>query len=95
VQHDFGETAELTTTLAHALADVTGVDVTETGFVLADYVDPDALDDLFRPVVDGTIRPSGHLCFDIWGYRVAVYSDGRIVISGSQQRPRPRTGPYR
>lgn len=77
--HDPAGDARLSTTLVHALADVMGVDVTETGFVLAEQIDPEALDTLFSPPAgEGT---TGHVAFSIDGYRVTVYSDGTIVIT--------------
>lgn len=79
--HDPAGDARLSTTLVHALADVMGVDVTDTGFVLADQIDPDALDALFTQTVDGGGNPAGHLAFSVDGYRVTVYSDGTIVIT--------------
>jgi len=87
VQHDFDGPAKLTTTLAHAISDVSGIDVTDTGFSLADHVDPDALDRLFRPKDDGTPRMDGHLTFTVWGYQVTVYSDGQIAIVPPQGAP--------
>lgn len=87
VQHEFGGSAELTTTLAHAISDVTGIDVTDTGFTLAEYVDPDALDRLFQPKSDGTVRTNGYLCFDVWGCQVTVYSTGQIVITPPRNQP--------
>jgi len=90
VKHDFGGSAELTTTLAHAISDVTGVDVTDAGFTLNDYVDPDALDSLFKPRDDGTARIDGHLSFAVWGYQVTVYSDGQIAIVPPNQPPGTR-----
>ena len=87
VHHDFDGPAELTTTLAHAIADVTGFEVTETGFTLSEYVDPDALDRLFAPKSDGTPRTNGHLRFTIWNCQVTVYSTGRIVITQTQPQP--------
>lgn len=87
VTHDFDGPAKLTTTLAHALSDVSGIDVTDTGFTLTDHVDPDALDRLFTPKDDGTPRMSGHLTFTVWGYQVTVYSDGQIAIVPPQQAP--------
>jgi len=80
VQHDFDGPAELTTTLAHALSDVSGVDVTDTGFTLYDYIDPDALDQLFTPTDDSGQRINGALTFTVWRHQVTVHSDGRIVI---------------
>ncbi|WP_424020018.1 HalOD1 output domain-containing protein (plasmid) [Halorientalis pallida] len=87
VHHDFDGPAELTTTLAHAIADVTGFEVTETGFTLSDYVDPDALDRLFAPKSDGTPRTNGHLAFTIWNCQVTVYSTGQIVVTRTQPQP--------
>lgn len=42
-------------------------------------VDPDALDDLFRPTAGGAHREAS-VTFTYQGYRVAVRSYGRIVI---------------
>jgi len=89
VKHDFDGTAELTTTLAHALSDVSGVDVTDTGFTLYDYIDPDALDQLFKPRDDSAQRINGMLTFTVWGHQVTVYSDGQIAIVPPQQPPQP------
>jgi hypothetical protein len=90
VEHDFDGPAELTTTLVHALSNVSGVDVTDTEFTLNDYVDPEALDALFKPKGDGEFRMSGRLSFTAWGYRVTVYSDGRIAIVPPEPSPAPR-----
>lgn len=89
VQHDFDGPAELTTTLVHALSTVTGADVTDAGFTLNDFVDPDALDRLFGPKADGTPRGDGHVGFQVWGHEVTVYSSGTIRIS-----PPPYQGPH-
>lgn len=85
--HDFGGSAELTSTLAHALSDLTGADVTEAEFQLNEYVDPQALDRLFRPS-GGASRPSGHVGFTVWNYEVTVYNDGQIVIAPPRE-PQP------
>lgn len=90
VKHDFDGSAALTTTLAHALSDVTGLDVTDTAFTLADFVDPEALDRLFKPKDDGTQRIDGQLSFDVWGNEVTVHSDGQIEIVPPRQ---PVQGP--
>ena len=89
VHHDFDGPAKLTTTLAHAISDVSGIDVTDTGFHLTDHVDPDALDQLFRPKDDGTPRMNGHLTFTVWGYEVTIYSDGQIAIVPPQGTGQP------
>lgn len=87
VEHDFDGTADLTTTLIHAIADVTGVDVTDTGFTLNDHVDPDALNHLFAPKEDGSPRANGNVSFAIWGHQVTVYSHGLIVIVPPSNAP--------
>jgi len=85
VHHEFGGSAELSTTLAHAISDVTGFDVTDTGFTLNDYVDPSALDRLFTPKEDGAGRLKGSLNLSILGCQVTVHSTGQIVITPPQQ----------
>lgn len=90
VKHDFEGSAKLTTTLAHALSDVSGIDVTDTGFTLYDHVEPDALDQLFKPTKDGHPRMNGMLTFTVWGYQATVYSDGQIAIRPPQQPPQGR-----
>lgn len=81
VQHDAEGPAKLSTTLAHALADVMGADVTEAGDVLREVVDFDALDRLFALTDDDATDPAGHVAFVVEDYRVTVYTTGRIVIT--------------
>lgn len=57
-----------------------GVDVHQCESSLYKAVDPDALDRLFQPVGDGTLRDSGHISFLVAGYRVTVYPTGHFVI---------------
>lgn len=85
--HEFGGSADLTTTIVHAISNVTGADVTEAEFSLADHVDPTALDRLFRDRPDGTPRSSGQVSFDVFGHRVTVFGDGRITIVPIQREP--------
>lgn len=84
-EHDPDSAANLSTTIAHAIADCMGVDVSDGSFTLYDAVDPDALDAIFRPRHDGTPRTGGHLTFFVNDYRVTVYADGEILI----EPPRP------
>ncbi len=78
--HDPDDSATLSTTVIHALADCMGLDVTDCRFSLYDSIDPDALDSLFRPRHDGTPRTGGTLSFPIDGYLVTVESTGEILI---------------
>lgn len=86
-QHDFDGSATLTTTLCHAIANVTGADVTEAERTLSDHADPQALDLLFRPQPDGSFRLPGQVSFTMWGHRVTVASDGQISIVPPQRQP--------
>lgn len=89
VYHEPDSVAKLSTTVAHALADVMGEDVTQTEFTLFECIEPDALDALFSPLEDGSERCSGHVAFNVRGYQVTVYSSGHIVITP----PDPPGGP--
>lgn len=80
VYHDFGGAATVTETVVHALADATGMDVTDADFTLYDYVDPDSLDRIFAPKHDGTPRSTGYVSFTAVGYQVTVYATGQVSI---------------
>ncbi|MXV61694.1 hypothetical protein GS429_06370 [Natronorubrum sp. JWXQ-INN-674] len=86
VTHDPDGPATLSTTVAHALADCLGTDVTDSRISLYDAVDPDALDQLFRPRHDGRPRSGGSLSFAIHEHYVTVKSDGEILIEPPVQR---------
>lgn len=78
--HDFDGVADLTTTVVHAISDVTGVDPTDAGFRLYDHVDPDALNNLFRPGSGDSGRNQATLSFNVWEYQVSIEGDGRITV---------------
>ena len=79
-RHQPDGTAALSTTVAHAIADCLGIDVTESFAYLHDSIDPDALDTLFQPRYNGGPRTGGTLSFFVHDYRVRVSSDGEILI---------------
>lgn len=79
--HDSESTAKLSTTVIHALADVMGTDVTDTGFQLHDSIDPNALDRIFSDRTGGSSSTPSHLAFTVENYQVTVYSSGQIVIT--------------
>lgn len=85
VQHNFESSASVTATLAHALSDIAGIDVTQVEFALQDYVDPDALDALFAPASGGSPRVNGHLTLDIRGFQTTLYGNGLITIVPPQR----------
>ncbi len=85
-RHDPDGSAKLSTTVVHALAESTGVDVTDSTSTLYDSVDPDALDALFSSRHDGTPRTGGTLSFVVYDHRVIVHGDGRIIIEPPADR---------
>lgn len=86
--HDPDGTAKYSTTLVHALADVTGRDVSDVEAALSDAVEPAALDALFGP---SRSQSPGHVAFSVDGIRVTAYSGGQIVITPPARAPdRPR-----
>ncbi|WP_424020013.1 HalOD1 output domain-containing protein (plasmid) [Halorientalis pallida] len=92
VTHDEATPGGLMATLAHAVADVAGLDVTVVELAVGDRVDPAALDRLFRASGSQPAHGSLSLGFDLWGYAVTVRSDGRIEIR-PPDTTRPSRGP--
>lgn len=76
--HDFSDDTSLTTTLVLMLEEIMDDDATLE--VLYDVVDPDALDDIFRPRSAVTPYRRGHVAFIVSDHQVTVFSDGVIVI---------------
>lgn len=70
----------ISTAVTHAIATIEGVDP-ERIESLSETINPDALDALFQPKLDGTSRSDGHISFTLHGYDVTVHSHGKIVIS--------------
>lgn len=69
------------TAIINAIADHEGTSPDEIGPRLYDVVDPDALDSLFRPRVDGEQRVGGKAVFGYRGYEITYESDGWIHIA--------------
>lgn len=65
----------VSTAVVRAVSAATGRDPRSLP-TLAAVVDPDALDALFEPRADGTLRPGGHLSF--------IYCDHRVGIDNSE-----------
>ncbi|WP_266081168.1 HalOD1 output domain-containing protein [Haladaptatus caseinilyticus] len=49
-------------------------------------IDPDALDALFAPQIDGSSRASGNVSFKYAGYWVTVSSEGAVEIDPTNGR---------
>lgn len=78
--HDTESSALVTTTIVHALASVTDIDVSQGEFSLYDSVDPHALNRLFRSTADGSERSGGHVAFTALEHTVYVYANGDVII---------------
>ncbi|WP_227356126.1 HalOD1 output domain-containing protein [Haladaptatus salinisoli] len=70
--------------LVKTVATRNNADPTELA-VLADFIDPDALDALFKPRVDGTPRETdGQVEFTYDSYHVTVDSGGTITLENAK-----------
>ena len=73
--------AHLGTTVVDAVSEATGIPVPEMDAELNDHVDPDALDALFADRFDGRSREGGLLIFSMYGCKIRVHGDGRVVVT--------------
>ena len=69
-------------TVLAALGSLPGYDPQTSDHVLADSIDPDALDALFRSRDDDR-RGSGQVEFPLASYRVTVEATGEVIVSES------------
>lgn len=76
------ETEPISYTILKALAAAENVPVTELGLCLADYVDIDALNDLFERSADTDADVS--LSFTLDKYTVHVKGSGQITVTENQ-----------
>ena len=67
--------------IVRAVSRARGVPVDEVDVELNDYVDPDALEDVFAPRLDGTPREGGEVTFSVLDRRVRVTADRRVVVT--------------
>ena len=73
-------TDDISTELVEAVATLNDADLDELA-VLSEFVNPDALNTLFGPQVDGTPRDTdGHVVFTYDSHHVRVDSDGTITL---------------
>ena len=69
-------------TVLAALDSLPGYDLETSDHVLADSIDPDALDALFRSRDEGR-RDSGRVVFPLASYLVTVKANGEVVVTTS------------
>jgi hypothetical protein len=77
--HDFESRRALSTTVIEAIEETADVDGPSSR-VLADVIDPDCLDGLFRPVRHRTDRKHGKVQFPLDSYKITVYASGEIEL---------------
>lgn len=80
VAHHDVSTDGLTVTLTLALSEIADVAPTELIPEFPKYVDPDALDRMFRPGPDGELKQGGPMYLTVRGFDVRIYNTGRIEI---------------
>ncbi len=86
VQHDLTSPRSLSTTVTVAVADVAGVEPSDIPEQLYDVIDPEALDNLFKPRDDGVSRRGGRLSFSLYGHHVSIRGDGTITVQSGLAR---------
>ena len=69
------------TAVVNAIANHENASPDDIGPRLYDAIDPDALDSLFRPRVDGQERDGGTAVFSYRGYEITYESDGVVHIA--------------
>lgn len=76
--HNPGES--VSTALIDRVASVDGVHAEELA-PLAHSINPDALDAIFAPRLNGELRDTtGHVAFEYEGYEIEVSSEGTITV---------------
>lgn len=78
-------TGSISSEVVLAVARATDSDPTELDS-LYDVVDPDALDQLFQPQLNGTQRGVGRVTFSINGCEVTVQANGDVVATPLDDR---------
>jgi hypothetical protein len=78
-RHDWGDDTGVTATLLDALVEALPPDRLRDQSPLYDAVDPDALDALFAPTRQASVR-NGLVRFEFVGYTVEVRSTGEVVV---------------
>ncbi len=87
VQYDWDDSVSLSTVVIESVSQVAGKAPELLGDPLYNYVDPDALDQLFEPLRGTRQRERGRVAFEFAGYRVTVRGDGGILINPAGAGP--------
>ncbi|MGA9401022.1 DUF7504 family protein [Haladaptatus sp.] len=89
--YDWGSEEALGSFIVQRMVECSGVSSTEIPEPLYGCIDPDALEELFQPLADGTARASGKLTFMFAGHYITASSDGTVEIESELGRLK-RTG---
>jgi hypothetical protein len=77
--------ANLAAKVIRTVGDELGTDPADLDVELNDYVDPDALNDLFAPRLDGEERTGGRVVFEMGACTVTVFADGTVEADATRQ----------
>ncbi|WP_458190733.1 DUF7504 family protein [Haladaptatus sp. NG-WS-4] len=91
IQYDRENDYSMGAAIVQAMVEETEVDAADVPRSFYECIDPDALDDLFRPQMSGTPRVNGELSFSFVGHYITVRSDDHITIESELGRLK-RTG---
>lgn len=80
---DQREADVLAIAVLEAVAEREDTDITELP-PLAESINPEALNTLFSPRLDGTPRGGGHVQFSYAGYTVTVQSTGSVELDAQK-----------
>lgn len=83
LHHDRDGSALLSTTIAHAIASLARLDVSDAEELLYESVDLESLNRVFMHRDDGETRPAGTVEFRVDAYEITVDATGRIEITRS------------
>ncbi len=89
--YDWANEKALGSAIVQRMVDRTGVDSTAIPEPLYGCIDPDALEELFQPLADGTSRANGKVIFTFAGHYITASSDGTVEIESELGRLK-RTG---
>ena len=78
-EYEWSEVDSVGTLVVETVAEFADEDPMELE-ALYSRVDTDALDALFRPVVEGPTRTGGEVVIPFDDYLVTVHADGRVVV---------------
>lgn len=78
--YDWAGSEPLRIFVARVVATAAGVSPTELEAIYRS-VNPEALDEVFEPLPDGTARTGGGIWFSVDDYDVVIHGDGEVVVT--------------